>query len=128
MKLASIRLFVRDLEPARRFYSETLGLPLEAHDPAMGYCLFRQGEVLLLIEIIARDADADDQALVGRFTGVTFRVDDIEAELHRLSGLGVKFTGLPELQPWGGTMATFKDPAGNELQLVQYAPPVRKTQ
>jgi uncharacterized glyoxalase superfamily protein PhnB len=36
-----------------------------------------------------------------------------------LSALGVAFTGLPEQQDWGGILATLRDPAGNELQLVQ---------
>jgi catechol 2,3-dioxygenase-like lactoylglutathione lyase family enzyme len=35
------------------------------------------------------------------------------------SELGVAFTGLPEQQSWGGILATLRDPAGNELQLVQ---------
>ena len=30
-----------------------------------------------------------------------------------------KFDGAPEKQHWGGWLATFKDSAGNSLQLVQ---------
>ncbi len=31
----------------------------------------------------------------------------------------LEFSGAPEKQDWGGWLATFKNPAGNELQLVQ---------
>jgi len=36
-----------------------------------------------------------------------------------LSSRGVAFTGLPERQFWGGTLATLRDPAGNEIQICQ---------
>jgi uncharacterized glyoxalase superfamily protein PhnB len=36
-----------------------------------------------------------------------------------LRSRGVAFTGEPEKQFWGGTLATFKDPAGNELQICE---------
>ena len=31
---------------------------------------------------------------------------------------GVRFTAAPEKQPWGGTLAHFQDPEGNELTLL----------
>jgi lactoylglutathione lyase len=31
------------------------------------------------------------------------------------------FKGVPEKQFWGGTLVTLRDPAGNEVQIVQYA-------
>jgi uncharacterized glyoxalase superfamily protein PhnB len=73
----------------------------------------------LVVEHVATDAPAEDQALVGRFTGLSFDVTDVEAKFQELSSLGVAFTGLPERQQWGGILATLRDPAGNELQLVQ---------
>jgi catechol 2,3-dioxygenase-like lactoylglutathione lyase family enzyme len=120
MNLASIRLFVRDLPSALRFYSETLGLKLEADGSEWGHCIFRLNDILLVIELVAPDAPAGDQGLVSRFTGLSFRADDIHSEHRRLRDLGVEFTSPPEVQAWGGTMATFKDPSGNQLQLVQY--------
>jgi len=35
-------------------------------------------------------------------------------------GMSVRFPGAPEAQSWGGLLATLRDPAGNEIQLVQY--------
>ncbi|MDP3084454.1 MAG: VOC family protein [Rubrivivax sp.] len=121
MKLAAIRLFVDDLGNAQAFYTDTLGLQRVASDPAHGFAAFKSAGIDLIVETVATDATADDRALVGRFAGVSFAVDDIQTEAARLKAAGVVFTGAPELQFWGGWLATFADPAGNQLQLVQYA-------
>jgi len=119
MKLSAIRVFVRRLPEAKAFYSEILGLPLKLDGGQFGFCQFDAGAADLLVEVIKPEEPADEQALVGRFTGIAFDVADIEREYQRLASLGVMFTGKPEKQFWGGVMATFKDPAGNELQIVQ---------
>ena len=41
----------------------------------------------------------------------------------RLAAAGVTFTRPPELEPWGGRIATFADPDGNTLQLMQLPGP-----
>lgn len=120
MKLAAVRIFVRDIVAARDFYAGALGLPLIADGAADGYCVFDMGGADLVLEAVPVDAPADEQALVGRFTGVSFAVADIVATHARLIAQGVHFSGAPEHQPWGGVLATLNDPAGNGLQLVQY--------
>lgn len=118
MKLAAARIFVRDIVEARRFYAERLGLAIEAHSDADGFCVFDTGSTKLIVEALAADDD-EGEGLVGRFTGLSFPVDDVAAEFERLSARGVDFNDAPERQPWGGWLATFLDPAGNRLQLVQ---------
>lgn len=119
MKLASVRLFVRDLAAVLPFYQQ-LGLALKAGGPAAGFCVFDAGALDLLLELVPPDAPEDEQQLVGRFTGLSFSVDDIQAQHAALLAAGVVFIEAPERQAWGGWLATFKDPAGNALQLVQY--------
>ena len=46
-------------------------------------------------------------------------VSDIRAVHARLSRAGVVFTREPEREDWGGWVATFADPDGNTLQLMQ---------
>jgi predicted enzyme related to lactoylglutathione lyase len=46
-------------------------------------------------------------------------VDDIHAVYRRLSAAGVAFSRSPEAESWGGLVATFSDPDGNTLQLMQ---------
>ena len=50
---------------------------------------------------------------------VNLAVDDIHASYQRLRGKGVEFIREPEKEHWGGYVATFKDPDGNVLQLLQ---------
>ncbi|BEP54318.1 hypothetical protein GmRootV118_15620 [Variovorax sp. V118] len=119
MQLHTARIFVQDLALASRFYEQILGLPLKADGREHGFCVFGAGPMSLVVERVDEDAPAEDQALIGRFTGLSFDVEDIQAKYNELSSRGVTFSGLPEPQSWGGILATLRDPAGNELQLVQ---------
>lgn len=120
MKLSALRIFVRDIEPCRAFYGQALGLQLQADGAAHGYLVFADAGIRIVVETVPADAPADEQALVGRFTGVSFAVADIHAEYAHLRARGVAFSGEPQRQAWGGLLATLRDPAGNELQIVQY--------
>ncbi|MCE2971527.1 MAG: VOC family protein [Burkholderiales bacterium] len=121
MKLNTIRLFVSDLVAARDFYASALGLPLKADGGEYGYCVFDAGGCTLVVEAVAADAPPDDLQLVGRFTGLSFEVADIDAVYDTLRGRGVVFAASPERQGWGGTVATLRDPAGNELQIYAWS-------
>lgn len=119
MNLNAARVFVRDIHRAKAFYGQVLGLKLRADGTARGYALFDAGNCELVVEAVAPDAPAEEQALVGRFTGLSFQVPDVQAAHRTLAARGVRFSGLPERQFWGGTLATLCDPEGNELQIVE---------
>ena len=119
MELNTARVFVKDIDAARQFYSTILGLPLQADGSQYGYCVFKAGNTELVIETVADGAPEEDKVLVGRFTGLSFTVQDIAKKHKKLVALGVPFTGVPEKQLWGGTLATLRDPSGNELQIVK---------
>ena len=114
--VSAIRLFVHDIEAAEAFYTGRLGLALSVAAPD---CLIYEiGGVQLIVETI----DADDKAhadYVGRFTGLSFNVEDCAAAHNRLSAAGVAFDCAPTIQDWGGILAHFRDPDGNVLTLVQ---------
>lgn len=118
MNLGFARIFVRDIVEARTFYSQRLGLRIEAADDERGFCMFDTGATKLIVEAVGC-ADEEDPALVGRFTGLSFPVENIQSKHLELSGAGVEFSGAPEQQYWGGWLATFRDPSGNGLQLVE---------
>jgi len=119
LALSAVRVFVDDLAAARPFYERVLALPLRHDRTEMGWCVFDAGGPDLVLESVPAQAPADERVLVGRFTGLSFRVADIGADYRRLVNLGVVFSGAPEQQAWGGWLATCLDPAGNQLQLVQ---------
>lgn len=62
--------------------------------------------------------DEEGKKLIGRFVGISLQVDNIEAVYEELSKIGVEFTTPPTKQDWGGTLAHFKDPAGNIITLL----------
>lgn len=121
LNLNTARVFVHDIARAREFYGVTLGLRLRAGGGS-SYCVFDAGNCELVVESVAADAPADEQALVGRFTGLSFLVPSVHVAHQDLVGKGVRFTGAPERQFWGGVLATFSDPDGNQLQIVQRPP------
>jgi predicted enzyme related to lactoylglutathione lyase len=121
MNLSAVRVFVRDAAEAKTFYAERLGLKATLADLDHGVCIFDSGGTQLIVETVSDEAPADEQTLVGRFTGLSFAVDNIAVKHRDLLARGVEFSGPPEQQYWGGWLATFKDPSGNELQIVQAA-------
>ena len=121
MELNTARVFVKDIVAARQFYSTKLGLPLQADGSQYGYCVFKAGRTELVVETVADDAPEEDKVLVGRFTGLSFTVQDVAKKHKELVALGVLFTGLPEKQLWGGTLATLQDPSGNVTHLTRFS-------
>ena len=58
------------------------------------------------------------QKLVGRHTGITLSVKDLEKLCATLVEKGARFTEPLEQTPWG-KMAVVADPDGNEFALVE---------
>lgn len=119
MRIGFVRIFVADFNRAFDFYTKSLGMEQDFSDNST-WAQFHAGEdISLAIELTAPDRVECGSKLVERFTGVTLLVDDITTEYAKLSALGVKFTSAPSAQPWGGTIATFCDPDGNVLTLME---------
>jgi lactoylglutathione lyase len=116
-KLYAIRVFVTDWERALEFYSKTLEMPVVFAGSEMGWAELDTGEAHLALERMAPD-NPEAASLVGRFVGVSLQVEDIQATYDTLVARGVDFLAPPEPQPWGGTLASFRDPDGNVLTLL----------
>lgn len=113
-RIGAVRKFVRNFEGARRFYADLLGLPERIDGEE--FSAFRLAGTDVVIEI----ANGEQDDLVGRFTGVSFAVADIEATVAELAAANVAIAGAPEKQDWGGILAHVADPDGNEITLVEY--------
>jgi catechol 2,3-dioxygenase-like lactoylglutathione lyase family enzyme len=112
---------VLNLDRARRFYRDTLGLVATA-SPTSDGAVFRTGDGTDL-ELLPRPVPTKAE-----HTAVTFEVEDVVHEVRELEGRGVKFEDydLPGLKTEGhiaameGELAAwFKDPDGNILCLHQ---------
>ena len=117
---ATPMIAVKDIDRARKFYEETLGLDTK---PMM------EGEIL---EVKTGDTTINvyksEFAGTNKATALTFDVDDIEGEVRELKDKGIFFEqyDMPGLERQGdlyvakGMKTTwFKDPDGNILSLFE---------
>jgi len=109
-----VTLWTGRLERMFSFYNDVLRLPLHSrHDD---FIAFELGEVRFNI---GRHNEVDGPSKDPFRFMPHLGVDDIHAEARRLAEAGVEFIRQPEQESWGGWVATFKDPDGNVLQLLQ---------
>lgn len=107
-------VFVLDLEKAKHFYKQQLKLPLVQESVAMME-FFPGGGPTLGVALAMHDAA---KPLVGRHTGITLVVSDLESLCKELTAAGVSFAEPLEQTPWG-KMAVVNDPDGNQFALVE---------
>ena len=112
--MKNIVVFVRDFEAAKVFYKEQLQLPLVQESMAIME-FFPGGGTTLGVSLAMHEAAFP---LVGRHTGITLQVEDIDALCAKLEEAGVEFAEPLEKTPWG-KMAVVKDPDGNQFALVE---------
>jgi catechol 2,3-dioxygenase-like lactoylglutathione lyase family enzyme len=110
-----------DLERARRFFTEVIGLPLVDDNPYA--CVFDANGTLLRVTLVEQFARPPHTVL-------GWLVPDIAAATSQLSSRGVQFErygGMDQDEsgvwtaPSGDRVAWFKDPDGNTLSLSQNA-------
>ena len=111
---------VDDIEKARKFYSETLGLETSAPMGALQLHLGGGGKVFIYPKPNHEPAT---------YTVLNFPVADVEKAVDALTAKGVKFehynmggistdeSGI--MRNHGPTIAWFKDPAGNILSVLE---------
>jgi catechol 2,3-dioxygenase-like lactoylglutathione lyase family enzyme len=79
---------VVDLERAKRFYTEKLGLQIGRDDPHHLELRAGNGSNLML--------EPHEESSKGKFTLATFEVSDIEQEIRELENKGVRFEDYDE--------------------------------
>lgn len=108
-------------EPVRHeamaaFYRDVVGLtPRSDRD---GFINFEWGTIRLTI---ARHSEVSGVNPDPQRIMVNLQTDRIQEVYRRLIAAGVEFTRPPEREPWDGWIATFSDPDGNTVQLLQPA-------
>ena len=112
--LIGVTVWTDDLERLVEFYRDTLGLALRGSHH--GWANFAFGEMRLNLGLHdqVHGPSKDPYRVM-----LSFCVDNIQSEYGRLSEQGVEFIRVPEKEDWGGMVATFLDPDGNVLQLLE---------
>jgi catechol 2,3-dioxygenase-like lactoylglutathione lyase family enzyme len=117
-KLVQVGLSCRDLDRARAFYRDTLGLPL----------LFEAGNMLFFqlegMRLMVGLAHKPDQAIGGSL--IYFDAPDVAALGEALEAKGVKFIGpavtVQQTETHELQLREFFDPDGNALALMGMVP------
>ncbi|MCF3964714.1 VOC family protein [Streptomyces fuscigenes] len=112
---------VDDIDAARRFYEDTLGVEVSENHGML--TLELAGGTHVLVYPKERHTPA-------AFTVLNFPVDDIDAAVDELVRRGVRierYEGMPAdergvMREAGPYIAWFKDPAGNVLSVLQDRP------
>ncbi len=117
---ATPMIAVKDIDRARKFYEDTLGL--ETKEEMGGEVLtMKSGDTVINVY-------RSEFAGTNKATALTFDVEDIGAEVRELKDKGVFFEeyDMPELEKQGDLYvaqgmktAWFKDPDGNILSLFE---------
>jgi catechol 2,3-dioxygenase-like lactoylglutathione lyase family enzyme len=126
MRIYVTSIFVDDQARALDFYTNKLGFVLKHDVPVGAYRWLTvvakeqpEGTELLLEPGAHPAVPPYKQALVKDGIPVTsFQVDDIDAEVARLKGLGVRFTQEP-VNAGPVRVAVLDDTCGNLIQLMQ---------
>ena len=116
MRIGWVVVFVSDMERAVQFYADTVGIGVRNRSPDFPEFveLATEGTILALNSV-----GPDRPNLIGRVTGITLTVPDIESVYRSLSAKGVRFSRPPTREAWGASMTSLFDPDGNEISLLE---------
>jgi catechol 2,3-dioxygenase-like lactoylglutathione lyase family enzyme len=112
--VAGVIIWTGNFPAMLRFYRDVLGLTPHSVKPA--FVNFAWGSFRLSV---AAHSEVHGTARDPLRIMVNFAVADIDAAAARLRQAGVEFIRPPEPEEWGGRVATFRDPDGNTLQLLE---------
>jgi predicted enzyme related to lactoylglutathione lyase len=112
--VAGVIIWTDNLQPLVAFYRDTLGL--RPHSLHPHFVAFRWGAMRLSL---GRHRHVAGPARDPYRIMINLAVQDIHAMYEALVARGVSFLKPPTQEDWGGWIATFVDPDGNILQLLQ---------
>jgi catechol 2,3-dioxygenase-like lactoylglutathione lyase family enzyme len=110
--LDHIYYWTRDMDRAVAFYGTVLGLPVSSRS-GDEWAEFQAGPIRLALH------RTEDTSVPPSGT-VVFRVPDLDEARWSLEQRGVMFDGHESEVPSVARFATFRDPDGNPVQLIEY--------
>jgi catechol 2,3-dioxygenase-like lactoylglutathione lyase family enzyme len=124
MASVSVRYIVSDVDAAIAFYTELLGFEVEMR-PAPPFAMLARGDLRLLLSAPSGQGGGG-QTLAdgsspepGGWNRFQVQVEDVDAEVERLTAAGAKFRS-EVLRGVGGDQALLEDPSGNLVELFQF--------
>lgn len=115
-RLDHVYYWVSNLDSAVRFYGDVVGLRLERRDGS-SWAMFDAGAEVRL----ALHGAVEGRAIETGGATAVFRVDDLDSARADMESKGVRFDErVGEVEGYA-RFASFFDPDGNRLQIIEYA-------
>ncbi len=114
--LGHVTVVVKDLSKSLRFFRDKVGLRLAFYDRKHDWVCFDAGRTAFSL---TTPWNRDAKKMVGRRTGVSFYVDDMDRTVKAMKKKKIRISLEPQRQPWGGILAAFEDIDRNRYFLVQ---------
>ncbi len=120
LKIGPFQIFVSDVEKAKIWYSQVLGMKLIKEYPEFKCILMRFGNLEFDIgKPVPEWGKGWDRVKIGGRTNIFFETADIKHMVRELKEKRVKFIEEISMRPWGEYKAVFADPDGNEFNLIE---------
>lgn len=120
--LVSVRVIVNDVAESVEFYVRHFGFEIMNQFPP--FADVKRGNLRMLLSgphsSAAQPMDDGTEPVPGGWNRIHFVVDDIQAEVARLTAEGVMFRN-PMVSGPGGSQILVMDPSGNLIELFQPA-------
>ncbi len=117
--IIGVNLFTAQMERMVAFYRDVIGLSQHSDHGELVTFDVRPG---LRLNIGRHSQIWTEESLDPFRIMLNLGVDDIQTAYARMLEQGTEFLRPPEQEAWGGWIATFRDPDGNTLQLMQQPP------
>ena len=127
--ISELVLEVRDLDAARAFYRDGLGLEVRNDVASEGFRWVTVGAPGQDVDIVlfqphgGRSQTEGDALLTlvtqGSLQAAIFRTDDLDATFEKVRASGAEVLQEPVSQPWGARDCAFRDPSGNLVRIAQ---------
>jgi len=120
IRLGSIQIFVSNIEKAKKWYSEVLGMDLIDEDDELKVLHMRLDGVDFYVETPNPKWEQGwDTVKIGGRTQIIFATSDIKQTVKKLKRKEVRIVEEISKRPWDRYKAVFADPDGNEFNLVE---------
>jgi len=120
LKTGPVQIFVSNIEKAKGWYKEVLGMELVKEYPDFKCILMKLDEGYFDIGVPDPCwGEGWDKVKIGGRTPIFFETENIEETWRELKTRGIKVVEELSKRSWGEMKAVFADPDGNEFNLVE---------
>ena len=114
MKPIGIIIWTEKLSNLISFYETILNTKVHKYKKTSAYFIYNDFRIYISEHSeITGDSKEPNRMIIN------LESDDIQNEYIRLKKLNINFIRKPEIEKWGGKVATFEDPEKNRINIIE---------